>query len=60
MFAGVMGSAPAGIMNNPTLEATKSAAKSTRRMTTTITGCNAYFADNVRYVKLDIFDNIRT
>jgi hypothetical protein len=46
-------SAAAGSAMNPTLLATKSAAKSARRMRITITGTNPYIADNVRYVKLE-------
>jgi len=46
-------SAAAGSARIPTLLATKSAAKSARRMRITITGTNPYIADNVRYVKLE-------
>jgi len=53
-FEDVVLSATAGIVNIPTLDATKSAAKSTRRMmTTTIAGLSIVMADNVRYVKLE-------
>lgn len=48
---GVVLSAAAGRIAIPTLDAIKSAAKSTRRMTMTISGLAAFSADNVRYVK---------
>jgi hypothetical protein len=48
---GIGVSAATGSDMIPTLPATKSAAKSARRMRITITGTNLYIADNVRYVK---------
>ena len=53
MFEGAGLSAPAGSERIPTLLATKSAAKSARRMTMTISGTNLCIADNVRYVNLE-------